>query len=165
MIQLQNTKMNLMMVVDILSNAYIMMSHYIVLHNFMLVSFHSLFYDDIQLYHITLCTEEDMYWYIAFCPSLGGSNKSRLLWFEASRWTSRFASLKGSSIRSEAKPRVWLCSFKVKSPISACLGVEACCLNSGFVKFRDFNWQNAKSTKNSGPPGEIWNIQQDAIVL
>lgn len=54
MIQLQNTEMNFIMVVDILSSIYIyiifmyihiyMMSDYIVLHNFILVSFHSLFY-------------------------------------------------------------------------------------------------------------------------
>ena len=52
-----------------------MMSHYIVLHNFMLVSFHSFIL--FIYYLIILLTEEDIFGYIAFCPSLGGSNMSR----------------------------------------------------------------------------------------
>lgn len=106
-------------------------------------------------YLIILLTEEDIYIYIdilLFVQAWVAQTWAVPLWFEASRWTSRFASLKGSSIRLEAKPRVWLCSFKLQSPISACLDVEACCLNSGFVKFRDFNWQSAESTRKLRSP-------------
>lgn len=86
MIQLQNTEMNFIMVVDILSSIYIYNIYvYTYIYDVRLYCITQFYFGFISFfilfiyYLIILLTEEDIYIYryIAFCPSLGGSNMSR----------------------------------------------------------------------------------------